>query len=74
MKFWEDTDQNGITAKCEYSNHEYIITVSKNDIVKTEKFRASYEPIFGMDVIDASMSNSIAEKLALEIEKELKCT
>ena len=73
IEFWKDTDSKGITAKCEFEpiNFNYIITVSYGNTVKTEKFRCSFEPRFGMDIIDSNQSMMIAEKLALEIEKEL---
>lgn len=69
---WKDT-VDGLTAECQYlkATHEFKVTVSRNPShIKTKNFPASFEPIFGMDVMDQHMSGKIAEELALEIEKE----
>lgn len=73
IKFWEDTDNLGFKACCEYNEEsgKFIITVSKDNIIKSKSFNQSFEPRFGMDVLDANMSLQIAEELAKEIEKEL---
>ena len=70
---WEDTVDN-MTASCEYvsQSHEFKISVSYKGKTKTKTFKASFEPIFGMDVIDQHQSGVVAEELAKEFEKEDK--
>lgn len=72
MEFWSGTDNKGIKAKCLYDNmtNTYEIVVSYNQIMKSEKFKANYVPLFGMDILDMNISQQIANKLAEEIEKE----
>ena len=74
IEFWKDTDPKGITAKCEFNpdTFMYIVTVFKDEVKKEEEFRCSFEPRFGMDILDANQSMQIAEKLAIALEKELK--
>ena len=73
---WMDKDKKGITAECVYNeNHTFTVTASymlleTKEWKKTETFAATWEPRFGMDVADQAESLRIAEKLALEIEKE----
>lgn len=72
MKFWEDIDCSGITAKCEYVNDQFKVTVFKGEIKKEGSFSPSFTPKFGMDVIDMNESLKIAEELASEIDEILK--
>jgi hypothetical protein len=69
--FWQETDSTGIKAKCEYQEGVFTVTVSKDSLMKTESFRQSFTPTFGMDVEDLAQSTDIAERLANELEKEL---
>lgn len=67
MTFWEDT-VGTMTAKCEYADGTFTVTVTNGDKTLTESFGQTFTPTFGMDVIDAQRSGEIAEKLAKELE------
>jgi hypothetical protein len=69
MIFWQQTDNLGITAKCEYKDNIYTVTVSKSEVIKQDSFGQTFAPIFGMDIQDEQRSYEIAEKLAQEVEK-----
>lgn len=75
IEFWKDVDDKDIHAECTFDpeTHDYTVKVYKGDLVKEESFqRLSFTPpLFGMDVSDRRNSQMIAEKLAIEIEKEL---
>lgn len=71
ITFWEDTDKLGITAKCEFSNEEFQVSVHKGNVIEKESFSPNFEPIFGMDVIDMNKSMEVAERLAIKLEKRL---
>lgn len=69
---WEGTDALGIKATCLYQPEkmQFKVEVKFKDKTKTETFGQSFTPTFGMDVIDLSRSQEIAEKLAVEMENE----
>ena len=73
LSMWQDTDSLGITAKCEYDDltGTYVVTVSKGDVQESEQFSQTFTPYFGIDVADVAMSQQLAEKLALTVEKRL---
>jgi hypothetical protein len=72
MEFWSGVDNKGISAKCLYDNvtDYFEVIVTYKDIIKKEKFKSNYVPRFGMDILDMSISEQIANKLAEEIENE----
>jgi hypothetical protein len=74
LEMWRDTDSKGITAICEYITEQsrFKVSVSFKDKTHFQWFSASFEPRFGMDVIDLQESQKIAEQLAQVIEKEFK--
>ncbi len=69
---WEN-EADGFKAVCEYLSKEasFKVTVTYKDKKKEKKFAQTWEPRFGMDVLDQSLSYEIAENLSQEIEKEL---
>lgn len=66
--FWEQT-VGEILAQCTYQKGLYTMTLTKGDIIKTESWKQSFTPTFGMDVADQRKSLEVAEKLAQEIDK-----
>ena len=77
---WQDIhktqDDKGIRLKIEYSKaaHTYSVSVSygeDSDNSLSERFNATYEPVFGMDVSDQEEAYEIAERLAVQLERKL---
>lgn len=54
-------------------NHEFVVTVTHipSGAVKSKTFRASFEPLFGMDVVDHENALAIAEALCEDFDAEL---
>lgn len=73
MNMFKDKDSKGIELECNYlaSSHEFEVIVKFKTTIKKETFKASFEPRFGMDVVDSNQALVIAEKLAQQIEREL---
>jgi len=51
-------------------SHTFTVSVADGDKVKTESFHANYEPTFGMDVSDMDIAYTLAEQLAVQLDKE----
>jgi hypothetical protein len=71
MICWEQTLDDGMKAVCEFVGAgRYEVTVSRGNITLRRSFPATFQPIFGMDGVDADTSLYIAEELAQQLEKE----
>lgn len=71
---WEDEDLKNIKAQCFFNptKHIFEILVSYKNYYESSTFPVSFNPTFGMDIIDQNQSLIIAEELALKIEKKIK--
>lgn len=72
---WQNTVGN-LRAETFYIDDQSVFLVKVTNI-KTkeslqEEFDTLYPPLFGMDVQDSNMSLSIAEELALKLDKNKK--
>lgn len=74
MMMWEDT-QGDMTAKCSYikETNEYLVEVLlRAGKPISKRYKANYDPIFGMDILDQQISLQIAEELAQKLEAQDK--
>lgn len=69
--FIETADDKGIALKVTFDGIKYKVEVSKGQIKKEAFVACSFTPTFGMDMLDQNECLIVAEKLALEVEKEL---
>jgi hypothetical protein len=67
-----EKEVGGITMQIFYSlePHVFSVVVSDGKETKMETFRANFEPVFGMDVLDSNMAYEIAEKLAKVLDND----
>lgn len=71
MEFINTYSDDGMHLVIRYDGTNYLVTVSKKNIIKTAKVNCSFTPTFGMDILDQNICLEKAEELAQQIDKEL---
>lgn len=72
VEFINTQDDKGISLQITYDGVKYKVKVWFGKTVKEQSVPCSFEPRFGMDILDRNECLKVAETLALEIEQELK--
>lgn len=72
---WEEPDKMypSLKAICTYQRPYFTVTVrNESGVEKKEIFQHTFEPVFGMDVIDAQRAIDTATRLSDELAAQLK--